>query len=110
MTILDKHEVEWIKTPWGEEGYCKYCGSSVHWEDCDQCEDGYSYHDCGEDTCCCLDPEPNVECDVCYGEGGWYVCLGNCGKKKPNDLEIAAENPNQTKLVQNEREKEGKEC
>ncbi len=64
------------QTPWGEELYCKRCGSDVLWQECEQCEEGYSYHDCGEDTCCCLDPQPNVVCDVCNGEGRWHVCLG----------------------------------
>ena len=31
--------------------------------------EGFSSHDCGEDTCCCADPEPNVRCHVCNGEG-----------------------------------------
>ena len=73
-------DVGFHKTPWGEEPYCKKCGSDVMWQECDQCEEGYSYHDCGEDSCCCLDPLPNVVCDVCNGEGGWYVCLG-CDSK-----------------------------
>lgn len=42
------------------------------WVDCWNCDgSGYMYHDCGEDTCCCAEPENNVTCDVCNGEGGW---------------------------------------
>lgn len=42
------------------------------WIDCWNCGgEGYSYHDCGEDVCCCLDPEDNVVCDICHGKGGW---------------------------------------
>jgi len=67
--------VEYIETPWGKEAVCKKCGSDVYWEECWNCEDGYSHHDCGEDTCCCRDPYPNVKCDICNGEGGWFVCL-----------------------------------
>ena len=45
------------------------------WVECWQCDgDGCSYHDCGEDTCCCADPQPNVKCDICAGQGGWYRC------------------------------------
>ena len=73
-------DVGFHKMPWGEKPYCKKCGSDVMWQNCDQCEEGYSHHDCGEDSCCCLDPLPNVVCDVCNGEGGWYVCLG-CDSK-----------------------------
>lgn len=75
-----RHEdVTWHQTPFGNEAYCNRCHSDATWVDCEQCEDGYSHHDCGEDTCCCLDPENNVECDVCDGDGGWYICQ-SCGK------------------------------
>lgn len=52
---------------------------SKTWVICEQCEDGYSYHDCGEDSCCCLNPEPNVVCDTCNGKGGWHIdeCFGD---------------------------------
>ena len=33
----------------------------------------YVDHDCGEDTCCCLNPVDNVVCDVCEGRGYWLV-------------------------------------
>lgn len=54
--------------------YCPVCGVDMDWENCDQCDDGYSDHDCGEDTCCCLHPEPNVVCELCDGNGGWWQC------------------------------------
>jgi len=73
-------EVKLIDTPWGKEAMCAKCGSSVMWKECWNCRDGYSHHDCGEDTCCCRDPLPNVVCDICDGEGGWYVCI-NCNSK-----------------------------
>lgn len=38
-------------------------------ETCGYCGGFGGGHDCGEDTCCCLDPEPNVPCDFC-GEMG----------------------------------------
>lgn len=39
---------------------------------CWQCGgEGTDGHDCGEDTCCCLNPYDNVVCDVCEGKGGW---------------------------------------
>lgn len=41
------------------------------WVECWNCDEGYSGHDCGEDCCCCLDPEDNVICDICRGKGGW---------------------------------------
>lgn len=52
---------------------CKDC--SLSWERCDNCEYGYSFHDCGEDTCMCRYPENNVRCDICDGKEGWYNCL-----------------------------------
>lgn len=53
---------------------CPVCGADMEWVGCwAGCEDGY-YHDCGEDCCCCLDPEPNVPCSECLGRGGWHEC------------------------------------
>ena len=57
---------------------CALCGSSVVWEDCQDCGgDGFRGHDCGEDPCCCLDPEENVPCDICDGKGGWWACISS---------------------------------
>jgi hypothetical protein len=53
---------------------CARCGSSLSWEHCDRCDDGYDGHECGDDCCACLHPEENVICDVCNGKGGWYLC------------------------------------
>ena len=77
---MNQEDVEYYDTPYGKEARCKKCGSDVDWHECDQCEDGYSGHDCGEDTCCCRNPLPNVVCDVCDGKAGWYVCPG-CDKE-----------------------------
>ena len=56
-------------------GTCKKCLNQMEHTDCDECGgDGLTEHDCGDDTCCCLDPEPNVECWVCDGLGGWWTC------------------------------------
>lgn len=55
---------------------CARCGASMDWEECSNCGgDGLVGHDCGEDTCCCMDPEENVVCDICDGEGGWQLCM-----------------------------------
>lgn len=55
---------------------CARCGSDVERILCDECDgDGVSGHDCGEDCCNCLDPEPNVQCGRCLGAGGWWHCL-----------------------------------
>lgn len=55
---------------------CKVCGADMEFTDCWQCGgEGYGddFHDCGEDCCCCLDPEPG-ECPECNGAGGWLEC------------------------------------
>ena len=45
------------------------------WVECWQCAgEGSDEHDCGDDTCVCLQPENNVQCDICRGNGGWYRC------------------------------------
>ena len=58
-----------------DDPVCPFCGSAMEWEDCWNCDDGYTDHDCGEDCCCCADPEPNVRCDVCGGHGGYLQCV-----------------------------------
>jgi hypothetical protein len=58
---------------------CARCGSSMQRMSCSDCEDGFVDHDCGEDCCCCADPEPNVVCGTCGGECGWWECLSGYG-------------------------------
>ena len=41
---------------------CWDCGGSGEGDDCM----------CGDDTCCCLNPEMGP-CGTCHGEGGWIV-------------------------------------
>ena len=44
---------------WSSDGMCVIHGEK-EWVDCWQCGgEGWFGHDCGEDTCCCLDPEDN---------------------------------------------------
>lgn len=40
-------------------------------EYCSRCDGNGFYHDCGEDTCCCADPEVDdlVVCPDCQGTG-----------------------------------------
>lgn len=43
------------------------------WIECYDCDgSGEGEHDCGEDTCVCLHPEPDA-CRTCLGEGGWWI-------------------------------------
>lgn len=59
---------------------CHCC--STYTEDCDYCGgEGVSDHDCGEDCCCCLDPEDNVSCDMCRGKGFFTSCIGHCNEE-----------------------------
>jgi hypothetical protein len=48
--------------------------SDDEWVECFQCfGEGMHGHECGDDICCCADPdEDNVPCDICNGHGGWY--------------------------------------
>lgn len=42
------------------------------WIECENCGgDGFTEHDCFEDTCCCEDPEDET-CSACNGRGGFY--------------------------------------
>lgn len=60
---------------------CKKCGSSLVWDECHECGgEEFSHHDCGDDTCYCFNPEPNVTCESCDGTGGHYRCYACEGK------------------------------
>lgn len=63
-----------------ERDYCQECGElheavSLDWIDLEcgeSCHGDGGHHDCGEDTCCCLDKEEITEmCVECDGEGGY---------------------------------------
>jgi hypothetical protein len=57
------------------EPTCPRCGGDKEWNECEACGgEGIDGHDCGEDSCCCADPEENVTCSTCFGQGGWWAC------------------------------------
>jgi hypothetical protein len=57
------------------ETVCRLCGASMDLELCYLCLGVGGWHDCGEDTCCCLDGEAITDvCEVCGGEGTYPVC------------------------------------
>jgi hypothetical protein len=61
-----------------EDPGCERCGSSTEVVECGDCGgEGVSHHDCGEDTCCCIDKSPNIECTTCDGAGFWTRCLAS---------------------------------
>lgn len=51
------------------EHFCKKHSCNLLQQECSNCEEGYSSHDCGEDCCCYEYPENKVVCDLCNGEG-----------------------------------------
>lgn len=58
-----------------EDARCSKCGTLLEAVDCWKCGgEGVDGHDCGEDTCCCLNPDDNVECDNCGGTGRIPIC------------------------------------
>jgi hypothetical protein len=60
-----------------KEYQCARCGSSIEFVECRKCDDGFVGHDCGEDYCCCADPEDNVVCGICHGTGSFPRCLSS---------------------------------
>lgn len=54
-----------------EKDHCHCDGNG--WIDCWYCGGEGDYHDCGEDTCCCAEPDfdERIDCDECGGKGGW---------------------------------------
>jgi hypothetical protein len=66
---------------------CARCGSSASSEECLDCGgDGVDGHDCGDDCCCCLHPEDNMECQYCRGQGVYHVCLSSSEFCQANPL------------------------
>jgi hypothetical protein len=54
---------------------CRVCGAELQFESCWMCVGAGGWHECGEDTCCCLDGEEITDwCAECQGEGGYLVC------------------------------------
>lgn len=54
---------------------CPICSAYMGSESCWQCMGEGGFHDCGEDTCCCLDKEEITEtCSECHGKGFYFQC------------------------------------
>lgn len=82
----------------GIDNVCEQCGLSLEWISCWSCFGEGGYHDCGEDCCCCLEPDEdlNIQCDVCEGEGGWLgceACAEKSSKEHESELEMGSEGP-----------------
>lgn len=69
------------------ECQCARCGSSADFIRCENCDDGFDGHDCGEDCCACAYPEDNVVCDICHGHCGWYACMSSPEWCKENPMD-----------------------
>lgn len=54
---------------------CETCHHFKCMRECWDCRGECYTHHCGDDTCCCLEPEDNVTCDTCHGKGGWFQCF-----------------------------------
>lgn len=53
---------------------CAVCDCMLEIESCWECLGAGGWHECGEDTCCCLHPEINELCQTCEGSGRYLVC------------------------------------
>ena len=51
------------------------CGCEKEHVTCWNCGGEGGFHDCFDDTCCCLDKDSITDdCDICEGNGGYLVC------------------------------------
>lgn len=67
---------------------CPQCGADMDFVECETCSgEGFDGHDCGEDTCCCLNPEENMACGICDGDGGWELCPKRCKVDQPQPVQ-----------------------
>jgi len=53
---------------------CNICGTETESTECWKCHGLGGFHDCGDDTCPCLDPSIDAVCDECHGEGYYPEC------------------------------------
>lgn len=56
--------------------FCPLCHECMEVEVCWHCLGAGGFHDCGEDCCCCLDPDDDLNegCPECGGHGEYLVC------------------------------------
>lgn len=58
-----------------DDEHCSICGCMLDLESCWCCMGEGGWHDCGEDTCCCLDKDTIDDvCEECEGEGEYLAC------------------------------------
>ena len=82
-------------------------GQPVWWVECEDCGGtGVDGHECGEDVCCCAEPEDNIPCDSCHGKGGWWVDKDDAPEP---DEPTAAESDQAAAEYENARE-DAREC
>jgi len=85
LILLLINECELMKNQVGEKALVEeskdeipdnicHCGQEMVEESCHACFGEGGFHDCGEDTCVCLDKSPNIMCEDCNGKGSYLVC------------------------------------
>jgi hypothetical protein len=68
---------------------CRICGAELEHVECETCGgEGYGdeFHDCGEDCCACIYPEPGM-CPDCNGKGFYLMCP-NAPHEMQTDLSL----------------------
>jgi hypothetical protein len=53
---------------------CTICETEKWSVTCWSCGGEGGRHDCMDDCCGCMDPEANQACDICNGNGEYFVC------------------------------------
>lgn len=54
---------------------CDKCHNLKQPATCWYCAGAGGFHDCGDDTCCCLDTEEiHNDCEICDGAGEYMLC------------------------------------
>lgn len=55
---------------------CPLCSAEMGRVSCWHCHGEGGFHDCGEDCCCCLHPDLDLNrpCEECRGRGAYWEC------------------------------------
>lgn len=81
--LVERHAamIEQSDVTYGDGKACQHCGEEMGWSECWNCG-GAGAFDVYEEDPLWYDPGDEVMCEVCKGDGGFYICTNkHCAVK-----------------------------